>query len=131
MIASLSALLKERHASELGAPDDECFLEQAALAQISDQGSSGLVEDGGMAIVLFFQGAMAVPIECPAAGLGAIKQLHETHPAFDQPASENAIAGECGLMWMGGIIGAVQFQDMSWLGRQVADFGHAELHAGG
>ena len=91
----------------------------------------GLVEDGGVLVVLLLELVVAVPIEFAAAGVGAVEELHEAHAALDQPPREDAVARKAGLDRIRGIVGAVDFQNVRGLGGEVADFRHAELHAGG
>jgi hypothetical protein len=61
VIAAFGAFLEEGHAAELGAPDDEGVVEQAALFQVADQRGGGLVEDVRMDVVLLLEIACGRP----------------------------------------------------------------------
>ena len=99
VIAAAGAFLKGGHAAELGAPDDERVLEQAALFEISEQGGGGLIEDGTVFGGLRFQCFVPVPVaDAFSAGLvGAVEKLDEAHAFFDQPPSEDAVFCEGGF----------------------------------
>ena len=51
-------------------------------------------------------------LSSPAAGVGAVEELHEAHAALDQPPGQDAVAGEGGLDRVRRIIGAVQLQNV-------------------
>src|SRR5690349_11792029 len=79
VVPALRALLEERHAAELRAPDDERVFQQAALAEVGDQRRCGLVKDGGVLVVLLLELVMAVPVQLTTASVGAIEKLDEAH----------------------------------------------------
>ena len=101
--------MKHGHAAKFRAPDDEGVLEQTALLEVAHEGGSGLVEDGRMLVVLFFQLVMAVPVEFAAAGVGSIEELHESHSVFDQSPGEDAVPGKSDLDRIRGVICTVTF----------------------
>jgi hypothetical protein len=131
VIAALRAFLEEGHAAELGAPDDERVLQQAALFQVADQSGGGLVEDVRMHVILRLEIAVAVPVEFAAAGIGTVEELHETHAALDEATGEDAVLREGGLVGVLRVVRAIELQDVRGLGAEVVDLGHAELHARG
>jgi hypothetical protein len=131
VVAAEGAFLEERHASELGAPDDEGVGEQAALAEVADEGGGGLVEDGAVFVVLFLELGVTVPVEVAGAGVGAVEELDEADAAFDQAAGEDAVAGEGGFDRVGRVVGAVEAEDVGGFGGEIAEAGHAQLHTGG
>ena len=93
VVAALGALLEHRHAAELGAPDDERVLEQAALLEVADQRGGGLIEDRGMHVVLLLELVVAVPVQLAAAGVGAVEELHEAHAASRSAAGRGCSSG--------------------------------------
>ena len=131
VVSPASTLLEERHAPELGAPDDECFLEQAARFQVFDQGRHRLVEDFTMDVILFFQFVMTIPVELAAAGVGTIEELHEADAPLDEAPSQDAVACECGLRGIRCLVRSILPQDIGGLPLQIADDRDFELHAGG
>ena len=94
VVASLRTLLERRHATKFGAPDHQCVFQQAALTQVDEQAGRRLVEDRPVHAVLTGNVLVAIPVaHAFAAGLvGTIEELHESHPFFDEPAGEDAVA---------------------------------------
>ena len=129
VIPSLSALLEKRHASEFGAPDHEGVLQKTPLSQVADEGRRGLIEDGRVAVVLFLELVVTVPVEFAAAGVGPIEELHKPHAPLHEPPCQDAVAGKTRLDGMAGVVRSVGPQDVGRLGRQVADLRNAELHS--
>ena len=104
VVAAVVAALHHRGAAELAAPDDERIVEEAALFEVGDEGGAGPV--GIDAVFFHILGEIAVLIP------GLVKQLHKAHAAFDEAASEEAIAGVVGLL---DVLDAVEFEDVRWL----------------
>src|SRR5262245_6271064 len=73
-------------ASEFAAPDHKSLVEQASLLQILYERGRGLVHFLRLHHDVPFDSAMVVPV--------AVIELNETHSAFSQPASEQAIGAE-------------------------------------
>ena len=90
VVAAVVPPLHHRRPAELAAPDDERVVQQAPLLQVRHQRGTGLV---GVEAVLLDAGrqvAVLVP--------GFVEQLHEADAALDQPAGEQAVAGEVGIL---------------------------------
>ena len=128
MIPSLSPLLEKRHAPEFGAPDHEGVLQKTSLSQVPDEGGGRLIENARVAVVLFLEFVVTIPVEFTAAGISPVEELYKPHAPFDEPASQDAVAGKSGLDGIAGVIGSVGFQDVGRLGGQIANLRHAELH---
>ena len=54
VVAALGTFLEKGHSTEFGAPNNQGVFEQSARFEVLDQSSNGLIEDGGMDIVLVF-----------------------------------------------------------------------------
>jgi hypothetical protein len=83
--------LVDRRAPELSAPDDQCGVEQASLFEIRH-------ERRGRAIGL--EAERGNPVRNVSADGGSVRipspviQLHETHAALDQTASQQTVVGK-------------------------------------
>src|SRR5262245_38712387 len=82
MMVTPVAALGARRAAELGAPDDERFVEQAAPLQVVDQRGNGLVGLSAKGRMSRLQSAVRIPRACPA--VGTVKDLHKAHAFFDE-----------------------------------------------
>ena len=113
--------LAHRRAAELAAPDDERVVEQAALLQVVDQRGAGLVDVAALRRQMLLQvlgrAAVVVPV--------GVVELHEPHAALDQPAGEQAVAGEAGLL---AVLDAVQVERRLALAAGVHQLRGAGLH---
>ncbi len=110
VVSAAGAFLESRHAAELCCENEERIIEHAAGFHILDEGGDGLIEDGGVDVVLGLEGFVSVPIaDALAHGVGAVEELDEAHAAFAQSARENAVSREGGFegVW---IVGAVSVQ---------------------
>jgi len=86
------------------------MVEKTARFHVFEQGGARLVEDGRVDAVLLFERLVAVPVSHPFAHrISAVEELHETHPALDQAAGEQTIAGEAGLEFVA-VVDAVEFE---------------------
>ena len=131
VVAALGALLEGRHPAELGGPDDERVVEQAAGLEVDEQGGGGAVEDRAVAVVVGLDPPVPVPVEHAFAHReGAVEHGDEADPAFDQPAGEQAVAAEGGGDRVR-VVGGVERVGRAGLAREVADLRGAELHPGG
>src|SRR5262249_12554213 len=65
--------------TKLAAPDDQGFVEQAALLEVFEQRADRLVGSAGEAAVIRFEIGVAVPRDG-----GAVIDLDEAHASFDQ-----------------------------------------------
>ena len=83
---AIGSALRVRGAAELAAPDDKRVVEHAALLQVLDQGSRGLVDVAGHLGQLVLQAAVVVPV--------AVIELDEAHAFLGESAGEEGIAGE-------------------------------------
>jgi hypothetical protein len=72
-------------AAELGTPDDDRFVEQAALFEIFEQRADGLIDLLAQAAMVVLEIGVGVP---PAATAAAVIKLHEPHTALHQPPSQ-------------------------------------------
>ena len=111
-------------ASEFTAPDDDGIVEEAALGEVGDEGGAGLVDVGafGREVVLEVFGGAAVVVPV------GVVELDEADPAFDEAASEEAIAGEGTLLLFAD---AVEVEGGLGFGGEVHEFRGARLHAVG
>jgi len=80
VVASGTVALKEGHASELSAPNDQSVIEQAAALQVMDQGGGGLVHDLRLHGMGLENIAMRIPIgdAVPSGRITAIEKLERT-----------------------------------------------------
>ena len=103
-------------AAKFTGPDDQGFLEHAALAEVTDKSGTGPVGFEGFPGQVFAQPVVVVPI--------TMVKLDETDAAFGEAAGEEAVRGE------GAIAGgaAVFLKDAHWLSGNVHEFGDAGLH---
>ena len=131
VIAALRALLEKGHPPELRAPNDQRVLEQTPLLQVADQRGGGLVHDWGVDVVLFLQRVVPIPVELPSARVGSVEELHEAHPALNQPPRQDAVLGKSRLVRVLCIVCAIQLQNVRRFGAQIADLRHAQLHSRG
>ena len=79
-------------AAEFAAPDDERFIEQAALLEVFQQGGDWLVGRAGMVRVIGDEVAVGVPVVVAVSAAGV--ELHEAHAALHEPAGEQAARAE-------------------------------------
>ena len=79
-------------AAELGGPDDERLVEQAALFEIVEQAGDGPVDLGAVGRVVLPEVAVGVP--GAGAAVGAVEDLHEADAALDEPAGGEAHLAE-------------------------------------
>ena len=117
---AIGAALGVRGAAELSAPDDERFVEHAALLEILDERSRGLVDVAGHLGELILYAAVVIPV--------AVVELDEADAFLGEPSGEQGIAGErTGRR----DVGPVAVHDRLALAREVHEIGHAGLHAVG
>ena len=79
--------------SKLRGPHNQRLVQQAPRFQIRDECRNALVGFGGVGAVILDQAA-AVSVSVPAPSLGAIKYLDESHAAFNQSSSGEALIAE-------------------------------------
>ena len=116
LVRALLRQLDGGRAAEFAAPDDERFVEQAALLQIDEQCADRLIALLGQVAVLDFEVVVAVPRLA-----GAVPQLHEAHAALDQPAGDEQLPGLHA--------GAVHVANVLRLAANVERLGRLGLHA--
>ena len=115
--AVLHVALEKRSTTEFAAPDDEGFIEHAALLEIADETCAGLV--GILALGVEFRGEGAVLV--PAR----VHELDELSSAFGETTGEQTIAGEGARLmdpW------SVEIEDLLGLIGDVGEFGDTGLH---
>ena len=106
--------------AEFTAPNDERFVEEAALFEVFDEGGAGLIDIHRQAREVFVERAMVVPV--------AMVELDETHTAFGEAAGDETVAGEgAGLVHSG----AVALESGGGFAGEVHEFRHTALHAVG
>ena len=91
MVAAVGAFGAGR-AAELGGPDDERLVEQAALLQILQQAGDRLIDLRAVGGVVACEIAVGVP--AAGAAVAAVEDLHEPHAALDQPPRRQAVLAE-------------------------------------
>ena len=109
--------LNHRGPAEFAAPDDQRVFEHAALLQVLNEPGACLVGVLAVHPQVLHELVVLVP--------GLVVELHEPDAALDEPAGEDAVVGEGGLAG----IGAIHFEDLLRLARQVHQLGCARLHA--
>ena len=109
-----------RGATELAAPDDEGVVEHAALFEVLDQRSRGLVDISGHLGQLILQAAMVIPV--------AVVELDEAHTFLGETTGEQGIAGEGARSIY---FRTVTFHDRLTFAREVHEFRDTGLHAVG
>ena len=87
-----------------------------------------MIENARVAVVLFLEFVVTIPVEFTAAGVSPVEELHKPHAPFDEPASQDAVAGKSGFNGIAGVVGSVGSQDMGRLSGQIANLRNAELH---
>ena len=105
-------------AAEFAAPDDEGFVEHAALFEVFEESADGLVGFGGEAAVIDFEVVVIVPWLA-----FAVPELDEADPAFDEPAGDERLAAVD--------IVAVEVADVLGFAVEVEGVAGVELHAVG
>ena len=83
VIASV-AFFTHGSASELATPDDQGFIEQTALLEITDQADNGHIDVATKPAVIGLNFGMAVPLT-PSS----VEELNEPHTAFNQALIQN------------------------------------------
>ena len=89
MVAAVA--LGAGRAAELGAPDDERVVEQAALLEVLEQAGDRQVDLRRELAVVGLDAGVRVP---GAAAAAAVEDLHEAHAALDQPPGRQAQLAE-------------------------------------
>lgn len=103
--------------AKFAAPDDERFVQQAALFQVGDEGCRGLVGVFALAHDLGGQVVVCVP--------ALMVELHEAHTTFRKFAGQQAV-GRVGARHEA--FGAVKFDDVFGFVAHVGHFGDGRLH---
>jgi uncharacterized protein YoaH (UPF0181 family) len=93
VVAALAAL-RAGHAAELGGPQDDGVVEQAALFEILDQGGGAAGHAPGQRAVIAADVLVGIPVAAGEAVVVAAPDLHEAHAAFEQAAGDEAFAAE-------------------------------------
>ena len=120
----LVALLRDRQAAELAAPDDERFVEEPAAGEILEQRGDRPIGLGGEAGVIAEDVGMTVPAALVLLAAGV--DLDEAHAALDEPTGDEALLREVAA---GGIVEAVEVVRLPRLAREVERLGRGHLHA--
>src|SRR5688500_4310135 len=92
MVVAAVAALCAGGSAEFGGPDDERFVEQAALLEVFEHRADGLVglrAERGVACL-----EVGVRVPRAAAAVGTVEDLHEAHAALDEPACGEALLAE-------------------------------------
>src|SRR5262249_5021540 len=89
IVISAIALFGDRRAPELASPDDECFIQQSASFQVTDQSGRGAIHIGAALAEAFFEVLVIVPLLT-----GSVVHLNVTDAALDQPSGQQAAIGE-------------------------------------
>ena len=92
--------------AELASPDNERFIEQATLLEVTDQSGDRLIDLLSHISMATFQLAVLVPRVTTLADLPRTRQtgqLNETHTPLCQPASQQALASVLGRFLNRGI----------------------------
>ena len=112
--------LGRRGAAELGAKDDECVIEKAALPQIGEQAGDGLVRGGAAG----GQEVFDVVVMIPSAG----SDLDVANTGLGELACEEALAAKA---VRGRLADAVELAGLGGFLAHIEQRGHCRLHAEG
>ena len=82
-----------RRPAELGRPDDQRVVEQAALFQVADQAGDRPVDVLGQADVVHH-----VAVRVPVVRRAGVDQLDEADAALGQPPGDQALPAEAGRL---------------------------------
>src|SRR5439155_17623159 len=107
-------------AAEFAAPNDQRFIEKTALFEIENQTLAGLVNVAALERQVTWQVAVMVPL--------AMKQLHDAHPAFNEPPRQQRAGGECA--WHSDL-GSIEIEHRFGFTRNVGQLWNRSLHAEG
>ena len=122
MIAAVGPFRPGRPA-ELGRPDDDRLVEQAALLQVGEQTGDRPVDLGTEADLA---GAEIEGQSHAPAAVAAVEDLHEPDAAFDQPPARH-----CGPKVSSRLVEPVERLRRRCLARELHHLGHGRLHAEG
>ena len=86
--------LRNGHAPELRVPDHQRIVQQPAPLQILEQSSDGLVDLARVQSVVLDQVAVRIPRVDVLLSQRTAVELHEAHPALDQPSRQQALPPE-------------------------------------
>src|SRR5437763_11971612 len=96
MVAALAAdALGERRPAELGVPQYQRIIEQAARLEVLQQTGDGTVEDGGLLAVVLDDVLVGVPVDARRAERPAVIELHEANTTFEQASRQQTVAAKC------------------------------------
>ena len=117
-VGSFLGHFHDRGAAEFTAPDDEGFVEEAALFQVGEKGGDGLVTFSRELAVVDLEVVMIVP------GLpGSVPDLYEADATLDEASGDEHLAALKGV--------AIHLADVLWFEGNVEGVGRFELHAVG
>src|SRR6187455_1027275 len=108
-------------AAKFAPPDDQRFVEQAAVLQILDEGGGGAVHVAALAADLAGEAAVLVP--------AAVHELDEADAALRHLAGQQAVAGKAAVDAV--LLDAVELERLLRFAGQVGQLGDAGLHAVG
>src|SRR5437588_1994202 len=86
VMVTAGSALRERHAAELGRPDDQRVLEQATLFQVAKKPGDRLIDAPGNERQ--FRGDVLVVVPVLAWAAHAAPDLHEAHAALEKTAAD-------------------------------------------
>jgi hypothetical protein len=78
--------------SKLAPPDNEGFVEESPLFQVTEEASDGQVGVAGVEVVVFDEVAVGVPVVVGVIAAGV--DLDESDAAFDEAAGEQTFLAE-------------------------------------
>lgn len=125
--------LGERGASEFTGPDDDGFLEQAALGEVGEQAGDGLINLPGHLGMPGAQSAVLIPrvADLPQlGGAGQAREFDEPDSPFDKSPGEEALAGILGCLG-NGRVETVKGPGGGGFPGEVDQLGDSRLHAKG
>ena len=124
VVAAVGAL-RAGSAAELGGPDDDRVVEQAAALEVDQQAGDRLVDLGAEARVVGAEAGVSVP---RAGGAVAVEDLDEADAAFGEPAGrEHLLAERAGDV----VVETVEPAGGFVLVLEAEDLGDGRLHAEG
>ena len=120
MVAAVGSFGAGR-AAELGRPDDERLVEQAALLEVV-RASPAIGWSTSAQLAAWLSRKLAVGVPAAGAAVAAVVDLHEPHAALDQPPRGEAMLGERRRRF---VVEAVQLLRGGRFLLELEHFGHA------
>ena len=120
VIVAFKVALAVDRTAELARKDHDGIVKQTALFQVLQECCGRLVDIEALAAQLLRQNGVVIP--------ASVKNLDESHAAFDHAPCEQAVAGKGPVLFD---FRAVQVHDVLRFAGDIGQFGNGSLHAEG